>query len=85
MAFIAIALFCCQKINHSRSLIIMLKQSAAFDSASSQELRKNKKKSTTSKFQEIYKQMARVRSTARVGREGDETEATETVPISEAM
>jgi hypothetical protein len=29
--------------------------------------------------------MARVRSTARVGREGDETEATETVPISEAM
>jgi hypothetical protein len=29
--------------------------------------------------------MARVRSTARVGSEGDETEATETVPISEAM
>jgi hypothetical protein len=29
--------------------------------------------------------MARVRSTARVNREGDETEATETVPISEAM
>ena len=29
--------------------------------------------------------MARVRSTARVDREGDETEATETVPISEAM
>jgi hypothetical protein len=29
--------------------------------------------------------MARVRSTARVGREGDETEATETVPISEVM
>ena len=29
--------------------------------------------------------MARVRSTARVEREGDETEATETVPISEAM
>ena len=29
--------------------------------------------------------MARVRSTARVVSEGDETEATETVPISEAM
>jgi hypothetical protein len=29
--------------------------------------------------------MARVHSTARVGREGDETEATETVLISEAM
>jgi hypothetical protein len=29
--------------------------------------------------------MARVRSTARVEREGDETEATETIPISEAM
>jgi hypothetical protein len=29
--------------------------------------------------------MARVRSTARVNREGDETEAADTVPISEAM
>ena len=29
--------------------------------------------------------MARVRSTARVEREGDETETSETVPISEAM
>jgi hypothetical protein len=29
--------------------------------------------------------MARVCSTAKVEREGDETEATETVPISEAM
>jgi hypothetical protein len=29
--------------------------------------------------------MARVRSTAQVDREGDETEATEIVPISEAM
>jgi hypothetical protein len=32
-----------------------------------------------------HNQMARVRSTAQVNREGDETEATETVPISEAM
>jgi hypothetical protein len=29
--------------------------------------------------------MARVRTTARVSREGDETEATETAPISEVM
>jgi hypothetical protein len=29
--------------------------------------------------------MARIRSTARVDREGDEAEAVETVPISEAM
>jgi hypothetical protein len=29
--------------------------------------------------------MARVRSTARVAREGEETEATETAPISEVM
>jgi hypothetical protein len=66
-------------------LIIVLKQSAAFDSASSQELWKNQKSQQLQKFQEIHNQMARVRSTARVDREGDETEATETVPISEAM
>ena len=84
-AFIAIALFCYQKFSHSRSLIIVLKQSAAFDSASSQELRKNQKSQQLQKFQEIHNQMARVCSTARVDREGDETEATETVLISEAM
>jgi hypothetical protein len=66
-------------------LIIVLKQSAAFDSASSQELRKNQKSQQLQKFQEIHNQMARVRSTARGDREGDETEATETVPIFEAM
>jgi hypothetical protein len=51
----------------------MLRRNPAFESASSQkeELREN--------------QMARVRSTARVDREGDETKAAETVPISEAM
>jgi hypothetical protein len=37
------------------------------------------------KFQKIHNQMVRVRSTARIDHEGDETEATETVPISEAM
>jgi hypothetical protein len=84
--FVAIALFSCQNFSHSRSLIIVLKRSVAFDSALSQEekLHENQK-SQQQKFQENHNQMARVRSTARVDREGDETEATETVPISEAM
>jgi hypothetical protein len=64
----------------------VLRRNFAFDSASSQEeeLRENQK-SQQQKFQESHNQMARVCSTARVDREGDETEATETVPISEAM
>jgi hypothetical protein len=33
----------------------------------------------------LNSEMARVRSTARVSREGDETETTETAPISEMM
>jgi hypothetical protein len=37
------------------------------------------------KLLEVHNQMARVRSTTRVEREGDEAEATETVPISEEM
>jgi hypothetical protein len=36
-------------------------------------------------MQEIQHQMARVRSTARVTRDGEETEAAETTPISEVM
>jgi hypothetical protein len=36
-------------------------------------------------FKKILNQMARIRSTARVERDGDETEAVETVPISESM
>jgi hypothetical protein len=44
-----------------------------------------KQKSQHQKFQVSHNQKARVRSTARVDREGDETEAIETVPISEAM
>jgi hypothetical protein len=44
-----------------------------------------KQKSQHQKFQVSHNQMARVRSTARVDREGDETETTEMVPISEAM
>jgi hypothetical protein len=43
------------------------------------------KKVKHQKLQVSHNQMARVRSTARVDREGDETEAADTVPISEAM
>jgi hypothetical protein len=43
------------------------------------------KKPIQKKFLVSHNQMARVRSTARVDREGDETEAAETVSISEAM
>jgi hypothetical protein len=37
------------------------------------------------KLLKVHNRMARVRSTARVEREGNETEATETISISEAM
>jgi hypothetical protein len=43
-----------------------------------------KQSSTLLKPRKIY-QMARVRSTARVSREGEETEVTETAPISAVM
>jgi hypothetical protein len=43
-----------------------------------------KQPSTSLKPRKIH-QMARVRSTARVSREGEETEVTETAPISEVM
>jgi hypothetical protein len=64
----------------------VLRRNFGFGSASSQEevLRENQK-SQQQKFQENHNQMARVRSTARVDREGDEVEAAETVPISKAM
>jgi hypothetical protein len=39
---------------------------------------------TSSKPRKIH-QMARVRSTVRVSREGEETEVTETAPISKVM
>jgi hypothetical protein len=41
--------------------------------------------STSSKLQEIQHEMARVRSTARVTREGEETEGTKIAPISKVM
>jgi hypothetical protein len=43
------------------------------------------KKVNTKKLQVSHNQMARVRSTTRVDREGDKTEVADTVPIWEAM
>jgi hypothetical protein len=63
----------------------VLKRSVSFDSASSQEEKLRENQKSQQKFQQNHNQMARVRSTARVDREGDETEATKTVLISEAM
>jgi hypothetical protein len=87
-AFIAIALFCCQKFDHSRSLFITLNRSTAVGFASSQEeeLRENlKSQQLHQKLWGIHHQMARVRSTARVTRDGEEAEAAETAPIFEVM
>jgi hypothetical protein len=47
-------------------------------------LGKNKKVKNKN-FKKVIIKLSRVRSTARVDREGDETEATETISISEAM
>jgi hypothetical protein len=67
-------LHCCavKKFNHSRSFL-----HCAFE----QTLHRLRLASSNGKTNE----MARVRSTARVSREGDETEAAETSPISEVM
>jgi hypothetical protein len=58
-----------------------------FSLASSQEreLRKKQKAFNFAKMQEIQHQMARVRSIARITCDEEETEATETAPISEVM
>jgi hypothetical protein len=58
-----------------------------FELASSKEKASSKtaKKHQLRKKPQKIHQMARVRSTARVTREGEETEATETAPISEVM
>jgi hypothetical protein len=87
-AFIAIALFCYQKFDHSRSLFIVFNRSTAVGFASSQEeeLQKNlKSQQLHQKLWGIHHQMARVRSTARVTRDGEEAEAAETASISEVM
>jgi hypothetical protein len=57
----------------------------ALASSQERELRKKQKTFNFAETQEIQHQMARVRSTARITRDKEETGATETVPISEVM
>jgi hypothetical protein len=78
--FIAIALFCCQNIDQSRSYLLcssFVKQKS-FDKV-------KKKFQLHSKNKKFNHQMARVRSTSRVTRDGEEAEGVETTPISKVM
>jgi hypothetical protein len=84
-------LHCCavKKFNHSQSFFhCALKRTLHHLEIISSEERASsklqKETSTSLKPQKIH-QMARVHSTARVTREGEETEVTETAPISEVM
>jgi hypothetical protein len=77
-----------KKINHSRSFFTALSSEQHHLELTSSKKRASSKLQKINinfiKPQEIH-QMARVCSTARVTREGEETEATETAPISEVM
>jgi hypothetical protein len=85
----SLPLHCCavEKFNHSRSFFTAFSSRASscfcFDNRKS--FVKTVKINSSVKPQKIHHQMARVRSTTRVTREGEETEATETAPISEVM
>jgi hypothetical protein len=77
-----------EKFDHSRSSFTVSSIEALFCFSfitRERELRKKQKTFNFVKTQEIQHQMARVRSTARITREEEETEATETAPISEVM
>jgi hypothetical protein len=76
-------LHCCaaKKFDHSRSLFTVFSIQASSQEGASTNIKSNQLRQT----QEIQHQMARVRSTARITRDGEETEATETAPISEVM
>jgi hypothetical protein len=78
--FIAIALFCCQKLDQSRSYLLC---SSFVTRKSFSEVKKNFQ--LHSKNKKFNHQMARVRSTAKVTRDGEEAEDTETAPISKVM
>jgi hypothetical protein len=84
-----LSLYCCaaEKFDHSRSLFIIfsIKASLCFSFVTRGSFGKDKKIINFVKTQEIQHQMVRVRSTARVTRDGEETEAAETAPISEVM
>jgi hypothetical protein len=73
-------LFCCQNIDQSRSYLVC---SSFVKRKSFGKVKKNFQ--LHSKNKEFNHQMARVRSTARVTRDGEEAEDTETAPISKVM
>jgi hypothetical protein len=78
---------CCaaEKFYHSRSFLIAFSSKASLRSSFA--IRRSFVRTTKIiiKLQGIQHLMARVRSTARVTRDGEEAEATETAPISEVM
>jgi hypothetical protein len=83
-------LHCCaaEKFDHSRSFFIVfsIRASSWFSFVIRGRFGKiAKSHQLHQKTQEIQYQMARLRSTARVTRDGEEAEATETAPISEVM
>jgi hypothetical protein len=83
-------LFCCaaEKFDHSRSSFTVFSIEASFCFSfviRERELWNKQKTFNFANTQEIQHQMARVRLTARITRDEEETEATETAPISEVM
>jgi hypothetical protein len=85
----SLPLHCCaaEKFNHSRSFFTALSSRASswFCFGNRKSFVKTVKINSFVKPQKIHHQMARVRSTARVTREGEEAEATKAAPISEVM
>jgi hypothetical protein len=79
-AFIAIALFCCQNIDQSRSYFLC---SSFVKQKSFGKVKKNFQ--FHSKNKKFNHRMARVHSTARVTRDREEAEGAETAPISKVM
>jgi hypothetical protein len=82
-------LLCCAagKFDHSRSLftVFSIEASFCFSFVTRGSFGKRQKTFNFAKTQEIQHQMARVCSIARVTRDEEDTEATETAPISEVM
>jgi hypothetical protein len=78
--------FAAKIFHHSRSLTVRIERRSILTSASSDRRASEKrKKKKVSDFPKLRIKMVRVRSTAKVVREGDEAEGSDTVPISEAM
>jgi hypothetical protein len=80
LPFLAIALFCCQNIDQSRSYFLC---SSFIKRKSFGKVKKNFQ--LHSKNKKFNHQMARVRSTARVTRDGEEAKGAKTAPISKVM